>query len=76
MFNYTHLSLAERKRLYLLQKQGQSIRQIAKHMGRSPSTISRELKRNSHTPTDQVLALPDKSSKSIHCEYYASATSF
>ena len=47
---YHHLTAEERIELYRLHKAGQSIRSIAKQLGRSPSTLSRELKRNS-TPT-------------------------
>ena len=46
MENYQHLSLSERIELYRLHRQGQSMRQIAASLGRSASTISRELKRN------------------------------
>jgi AraC-like DNA-binding protein len=45
MTNYTHLSIADRKRISKLREQNYSIRQTAKCLGRSPSTISRELKR-------------------------------
>jgi transposase, IS30 family len=41
-----YLSLLERERLKDLVTAGMSIRQIAQVMGRSPSTISRELRRN------------------------------
>jgi hypothetical protein len=41
-----YLSLLERERLKDLQQGGLSIRQIAALMGRAPSTISRELRRN------------------------------
>jgi IS30 family transposase len=45
--NYQHLSLSERIELYRMQKEGLSMRAIATALGRSASTISRELKRNS-----------------------------
>jgi IS30 family transposase len=44
---YRHLSLAERDRITELKLDGMSLRAIAKELGRSPSTLSRELKRNS-----------------------------
>lgn len=44
--SYTHLTLIERESLQELHEKGYSIRKIAKILGRSPSTISRELKRN------------------------------
>lgn len=41
-----YLSLLERERLRDLQRAGMSIRMIADELGRAPSTISRELRRN------------------------------
>ena len=41
-----YLSLIEREQLQDLRRSGLSIRQIAAEMGRAPSTISRELQRN------------------------------
>ena len=40
-----HLSSSERDKITILQGEGLSIRKIAKELGRSPSTISRELNR-------------------------------
>lgn len=45
MSHYKHLTIEERESLYLMINQGKSIRSIARSLGRSPSTISRELKR-------------------------------
>jgi len=45
--HYEHLSLEERCQIAQLRAAGQSIRQIAAAVDRPPSTISRELKRNS-----------------------------
>ena len=42
---YSHLTIEERECLMLSLEKGQSIRQIAKKLGRAPSTISRELRR-------------------------------
>ena len=44
--SYTHFTLSERFCLQEFLNQGKSFREIAKLMGRSPSTISREVKRN------------------------------
>ena len=44
--NYEQLSLEERCEISRLQAEGHSIQQIAANLDRSPSTISRELKRN------------------------------
>ncbi len=44
--SYTHLSIIERSKLEILHQQGKSTRVIAKELGRHPSTIGRELRRN------------------------------
>ncbi len=44
---YRHLSYEERCQIHALKKRGDSIRGIARQLGRSPSTISREVRRNS-----------------------------
>lgn len=44
---YRHLTIEERECLMLFREQGKGIREIARHLDRSPSTISRELGRNS-----------------------------
>jgi IS30 family transposase len=44
-----YLSFAEREEIALLRAQDQGVREIARQLGRSPSTISRELRRNAGT---------------------------
>ncbi len=44
-----HLLLAEREELAILRAQGTGIREIARWVGRSASTVSRELRRNAAT---------------------------
>lgn len=46
MSHYHHLTIEERESLLRLWSEGKGIRQIAKELGRSPSTISREIHRN------------------------------
>lgn len=46
MSHYTHLSTLEREKIGELQRNGIGVRSIAKKLGRSPATISRELRRN------------------------------
>lgn len=46
MIDYTHLNDAERDQLASLRARGLGVRASAREMGRSPSTISRELRRN------------------------------
>ena len=44
-----YLSFAEREELAILNAQGVGVRESARRLGRSPSTISRELRRNAAT---------------------------
>ncbi|MFE7332805.1 transposase, partial [Streptomyces sp. NPDC057565] len=44
-----YLSFAEREEIALLNAQGEGVREIARRLGRDPSTISRELRRNAAT---------------------------
>jgi IS30 family transposase len=44
-----YLSFAERERIALLRAKGYGVREIARQLGRAPSTISRELRRNAAT---------------------------
>lgn len=45
--NYNHLNINERICIYKYKEMGMSIRKIAEAINRSPSTVSRELQRNS-----------------------------
>ena len=49
-----YLSFAEREEMALLTVQGCGVRAIARQLGRSPSTISRELRRNAATRGGQL----------------------
>jgi IS30 family transposase len=44
-----YLSFAEREEIAILRARGSGVREIARQIGRSPSTISRELRRNAAT---------------------------
>ena len=44
-----YLSFAEREEIAILRAQGHGVREIARRLNRSPSTISRELRRNAET---------------------------
>lgn len=44
-----HLSFVEREKIALLRAQGGGVRSIARQIGRSPSTVSRERRRNAAT---------------------------
>src|SRR5713226_6630551 len=44
-----YLSFAEREEIGILRARGCGVREVARRMGRSPSTISRELRRNAAT---------------------------
>jgi IS30 family transposase len=50
-----YLSLAEREEIALLRAQQHGVREIARQLGRSPSTISRELRRNAATRGGTLL---------------------
>jgi IS30 family transposase len=66
MIIYTHLSLEDREKIYLLHAKGISSRQIAINIGRTTSTVSREIKRN----TSKSGYLPDRAqAKSIARKY-------
>ena len=49
-----YLSFAEREEIGLLRAQGLGVREIARQIGRSPSTVSRELTRNAATRSGQL----------------------
>ncbi len=44
-----YLSFAEREEIAILRAQGCGVREVARRLGRAPSTISRELRRNAAT---------------------------
>ena len=48
-----YLSFAEREEIALLKAQDHGVREIARRIGRDPSTISRELRRNAATRAGQ-----------------------
>jgi len=48
MSHYEHLSIEERESIWELQHEGKRPREIGREIGRSASTISRELRRNSY----------------------------
>ena len=48
------LSFAEREDIAILRAQGMGVREIARRLGRDPSTISRELRRNAATRSGQI----------------------
>jgi IS30 family transposase len=49
-----YLSFEEREEIALLRAQGLGVREIARRVGRAPSTISRELRRNAGTRTGSL----------------------
>ena len=50
-----YLSQLERQRIATLRGQGLGVREIARRLGRSPSTVSRELRRNVSPPRRRRL---------------------
>ena len=61
---YEQLSLEERCTLSRLKQAGKTVRQIAAIMDRAPSTITRELKRNSGTQVGYQPAYAEQQAKS------------
>lgn len=59
MSHYHHISTEERKSISELFYAGHAIRQIAARLGRSPSTVSRELRRNRSDVASAVLYHPE-----------------
>lgn len=57
MGEYKRLSIEERESIEGYVKAGKSLRFMAENLGRSASTISRELKRNDHWPHSYVAQL-------------------
>jgi IS30 family transposase len=53
-----YLSFQEREEIALLRAQGSGVREIARQIGRSPSTISRELRRNVATRNGKLEYRP------------------
>ena len=49
-----YLSFAQREEIAILRARGCGVREIARQLGRSPSTISRELRRNAGTRTGRL----------------------
>ena len=49
-----YLSFTEREEITVLRAQGCGVREIARQLGRSPSTVSRELRRNAGTRTGRL----------------------
>jgi len=69
--NYSHLNINEKTVISLLASSDVSIRETAKQLGRSPSTISRELKRNQTNERDSRY-IPSKAQETYqnrkhHC---------
>lgn len=50
-----YLSFAEREEIALLHAQGVGVREIARHIGRDPGTVSRELRRNAATRAGKLV---------------------
>lgn len=60
MERYSHITLEERYETARLRTSGRSIREIASSLDRSPSTISREIKRNSNSKSKYQPAYADQ----------------
>lgn len=63
MSHYTHLTIEERENILRMLVEGKKIREIAKALERSPSTISRELHRNCKRKEDYSPAKAERAYK-------------
>lgn len=64
---YTHLSHDERVILADYWQNGHTVREIARHLNRSPATISRELIRNGRSPTTKTIRVNKPRADARHC---------
>ena len=76
MKNYHHLSAEERAVIWLERDRGLGLRQIAARLDRSPSSISRELRRNAqaadYCPTQAGKAYTERRTRCVkHCKLAA-----
>ena len=62
MKQYTHLSLDEREKLYIMKNNGESLRNIGKTLNRCHTSLSRELRRNISS-NNNLGYLPDTADK-------------
>jgi IS30 family transposase len=60
---YNNLNLEERERMYCLKEQGFSLREIGKRLGRSHSSLSRELARNVRLGSEYILCKAEKKAR-------------
>lgn len=60
---YRHLNLEERERLYSLKEQGCSLREMGRRLGRSHSSLSRELVRNVRYGSEYIPCKAEKKAK-------------
>lgn len=64
MPSYHHLTLEEREKITCFQREGKSLRAIAMALKRSPSSITREIRRNQVASGFYIAEFADKKSKS------------
>lgn len=78
MSHYRHLTIFERESLWEMHLKGESLQNIAKALGRSVSTISRELKRNkkqdNYSPTNAQAKYKERRKKCVRKRLLASGT--
>jgi IS30 family transposase len=63
MSSYHHLTLQEREKITCFQREGKSLRAIAMALKRSPSSISREIRRNQVASGFYITEFAEKKSK-------------
>ena len=74
--SHSHLTLEERIRIELFVSMGMSCREMARRLGRSHSTLSRELRRNVALQNEAIVrraACPEKTKETRALPLYESA---
>ena len=61
--SYIHLTTTERVKIETYLELGMSIRSIARRLGRQPSTVSREIRRNPDYVAERARTVTDVSQK-------------
>ena len=66
--SYTHLTTTGRVKIKMYLELGMSIRSIARRIGRQPSTVSREIRRNPDYVAERAQKRYDKGEDQLRCQ--------
>lgn len=74
MDHYKHITIDERETIFLMRNHGNSLREIASHIKKSYSSISRELSRNStgksYSPSKAQEKYKQRKGRNLLKQYY------